>query len=379
MNCNTRPVRVAVVAPIMIQRDAISMEVRDTIRGLALNQGFDTHHLGMCCEFSDIKHRHCQSSADILRDPFYNSSDIAIYHFGIYSGIFDTLVAGGPRKKVIRFHNVTPPHLVSPSDQAILERSLRQIDCFRLVDEIWATSSTNAEFLLARGFYPEMIRIIPLIVDDPKHLKLTSKRRVPISVLYIGRIAPAKGIHDLIEAVARSPGARDILRVTIAGNMQWSDPNYVLHLKSLILKHRLEDIVIFSGTIDDTEKDRLFHSAHILIMPSYHEGFCRPVVEGFRAGCIPLAYDAYNLPNIVNRLGCIVPTGDIDALGSKLMDLSRSISRGLLSPYDPVLPLDRGYTSVYEFDQLAKLWADEFTFERISAKMRERVHQLSGV
>jgi len=168
-----------------------------------------------------------------------------------------------------------------------------------------------------------------------------------------------------------------MVRVTIAGNMHWSDPAYVRELQFLITKHQLQSMISFTGTIDDSERDRLFGDAHIVAIPSYHEGFCRPIAEGFRAGCVPLVYDAYNLPHIANRLGCVVPTGDVEALAAGLSKLVFAQLDGMNRPDETVLPLDRGPTSVHEFDHLAQQWTQEFTFERIATQTRERLLQLT--
>ncbi|MDX8531113.1 glycosyltransferase family 4 protein [Mesorhizobium sp. VK25D] len=378
MRIDGQPLRVAVVAPIMVRRDAISLAVRDTMRFLSKKAGFEAIHLGHACEYPEIAHRQRNTSGELLLDPSYYAADAAVFHFGIHHGLFDALLGGGPRTRIVRFHNVTPPHLVRPVDIPVVERSLRQIEILRRADEIWADSPSNAEYLLERGFDPDKIRVIPLVVEDPACSSLAEKAKDHISVLFVGRIAPSKGIHDLIKAIARASAVRKMLRVTIAGNMHWSDPAYVRELQSLVGEHHLESVVSFTGTIDDVERDRLFRDAHIVAIPSYHEGFCRPVAEGFRAGCVPLVYDAYNLPHIANRLGCVVPTGDVEALAAGLSKLVLAQLDGMAKPDDPVLPLDRGPTSVHEFDHLAQQWVQEFTFERIAARTRERLLRLAG-
>ncbi|OBQ69498.1 hypothetical protein A8146_29895 [Mesorhizobium loti] len=348
------------------------------MRFLSKDAGFEAIHLGYVCEYPEIAHRQCNTSGELLLDPHYYTADAAIFHFGIHHGLFDALLGGGPRTKVVRFHNVTPPHLVRQADIPMAERSLRQIEILRHTNEIWADSPSNAEYLLKRGFDQTKIRIIPLVVEDPVPSKLSDKAKDRISVLFMGRIAPSKGIHDLIGAIARAPDVRNVMHVTIAGNMHWSDPAYVRELQSLVEKHHLESIVSFTGTIDDAKRDRLFGDAHIVAIPSYHEGFCRPVAEGFRAGCVPLVYDAYNLPHIANRLGCVVPTGNVEALATALSKLVFAQLRGLSKPNQPMLPLDRGPTSVHEFDNLAQQWTQEFTFECIAAQTRDRLLQLTG-
>lgn len=367
------PLRVAVVAPIMLRHDAISLAVRDTIRALAVDPNVTVQYFGCACEFEDIEHRTCIDASELLLDPEYQAADAAIFHFGIHHSLFDALLGGGARTRIVCFHNVTPPRFVRSTDVPVMERSLRQIEVLRHADEIWAVSPTNARDLLDRGFDPARVKFIPLAVDDPAVATLAQKAAAPINVLYIGRIVPSKGLHDLIPAVAQANVAQSGARVTIAGNTMWSDPSYVAHLRALITDYGLAEVVHFAGRIDDAERDRLFHEAHILAMPSYHEGFCRPIVEGLRAGCIPLAYDAYNLPHIVAGLGRVVPTGDVGALAAAMRDVVQSLPASLRHPTEALLPLDRGLTSVADFANLARHHTDAFAFETVAAQMRQRL------
>jgi glycosyltransferase involved in cell wall biosynthesis len=372
-----RPLQIAVVAPIIVRYDAISLSAKDTVRALMPDPRFRVQHFGCACDFPDIAHRRCGDVSQLLLDPAYQVADAAIFHFGIHHSLFDALLAGGPRIRIVRFHNVTPARFVSAAEVPIIERSLRQIEILRRADEIWADSIPNAQELLDRGFDPTRLRIMPLVVEDPIPANLAHKPAAPIHVLYVGRIAPSKGLHDLILAVARVRLPRGAIRVTIAGNTTWSDPSYLARLQYLITRHDLADVVHFAGTVDDTERQRLFHTAHILAMPSYHEGFCRPVAEGLRAGCVPLVYDAYNLPLIAAGLGCVVPTGDIGALAAAMENLAREFPAALEYTAEPHLSLDRGRTSVAEFSDLAHRHVAGFAFETVSMQIRERLLELA--
>lgn len=370
------PPRIAVVAPIMVKHDAISLAVRDTMRCLSAECGFEAIHFGSTSEYPDIPHRHRSTSGELLRDPDYYSADAAIFHFGIHHSLFDALLGGGPRIKIVVFHNVTPTHLGMPHDMPLLEKSHRQINIFRHADEIWAVSPTNAEYLMKLGFPESRIKVIPLIVEDPPICSFKDKAKDHVSVLYIGRIAPAKGPHDLINAIGRSGLPRNTFRVTIAGNTHWSDAGYIRHLQTLVTDYGLEDTISFKGTVDDNDRNQLLRAAHIIAMPSYHEGFCRPIAEGFRAGCIPLVYDAYNLPRITGRLGCVVPTGDTSALGAALSNLVASIPEALAHPDRPLLPLDRAPTSVNLLAGLSARRVREYSFDHVASLTRRRLLDL---
>jgi len=377
VSLGVRRLRVAVVAPIMVRHDAISLSARDAVRSLAADPRFEVQHLGCVCDFPDIVHRPCGDIADLLLDPFYQTADAAIFHFGIHHSLFDALLAGGPPVRVVRFHNVTPMRFVAPAEMPVIERSLRQIDILRNADEIWADSPTNERDLLDRGFDPSRIRVIPLVVEDPDVATLAGKPAAPVRALYIGRIAASKGLHDLILAAARTGLPHGVLQVTIAGNTAWSDPGYLRKLHDLIASHELARVVHFVGTVDDSDRERLLHDAHILVVPSYHEGFCRPVAEGLRAGCVPLVYDAYNLPRIAGGLGRVTPTGDIGRLAVALDSLTRELPPALERPDEPLLSLDRGRTSITEFSSLALRHVAGFAFDAVSAEIRERLLRLA--
>jgi glycosyltransferase involved in cell wall biosynthesis len=371
-----RRIRIAVVAPIMVRFDAISLAARDTIRAFAEDPRFEVMHFGCTCSYPEVAHRPCADVSELLLDPAYQTADAAIFHFGIYHSLFDALLAGGPPVRIVRFHNVTPARFVGASDVPVIERSLSQIDTLRYADEIWADSQSNADELLGRGFEPARLRIIPLAVEDPGPATLAGKPAGTVRVLFISRIAPSKGTHDLVSAVARTRLPHQSLRVYIAGNTAWADPSYLARLQDLIGKLGLEQVVRFIGTVGDEEREQLFHDAHILAMPSYHEGFCRPVVEGLRAGCVPLVYDAYNLPHVAARLGRVVSPGDIAALSLAMTELGSAIPDALSRPNEPLLPIDRGMTSVKEYAALAGKHTATFNFSSVALQMRQRLRRL---
>jgi glycosyltransferase involved in cell wall biosynthesis len=367
------PVRIAVVAPIMVKHDAISLAARDTVRAFAGDPRFEVRHFGAACDFPEVEHRACGNVADLLLDPHYQAADAAIFHFGIHHSLFDALQAGGPPVRIVCFHNVTPARFVSPRDVPVIERSLLQMETLRHAGEIWAVSPTNAQELLDRGFDPARLHVMPLVVEDPPLAGLIDKPAGPVRILFVGRFAPSKGVHDLIAAIARIRLPRGAVQVTLAGNTAWSEPDYLTRLRGMIASNRLEEVVHFAGTVDDAQREALFHAAHVLAIPSYHEGFCRPVAEGLRAGCIPVVYDAYNLPHIAGQLGRVVPAGDIEALAAALEELAQAVPLALARTAEPVLPIDRGLVSADDFTRLAHQHTAGFTFATLGGEMRQRL------
>ncbi len=128
----------------------------------------------------------------------------------------------------------------------------------------------------------------------------------------------------------------------------------------------------FLGAVEDATLDELYRAAHLLVIPSYHEGFCRPVIEGLRAGCVPVGYAAYNLPHVAHGLGRMVPVGDRDALATALVGLIAALGPGSAG----LLPLDAGPLGPADFDRAAQEYVQEFAFERVAAQMVRGVQEL---
>jgi glycosyltransferase involved in cell wall biosynthesis len=374
---DARPVRVAVVAPIMVRHDAISLAARDSVRMLAGDARFDVCHYGSICDFPEIPHRPCHDASQLLLEAGYQAADVAIFHFGIHHPLFDALLGGGPRARAVRFHNVTPAHLVAVEERPLIAKSLDQLELLRGADEIWPDSQTNADDLLRRGFAPSAMRVMPLVVEDPAPRRLEHKPAGPVTFLFVGRIAPAKGVHELIAAFARARLAPDAARLVIAGNARWSDPAYLRTIRAMAEDDALAGSVRFASDIDDAERERLYHVAHALVIPSYHEGFCRPVAEGLRAGCIPIVYDAYNLPRIAAGLGRVVPAGDVAALADALGAFARCIPEAIARPLEALLPLDRGDASAAAFSDIAAAETAAYSFQAIRQRTLAAVLDLA--
>ena len=123
------------------------------------------------------------------------------------------------------------------------------------------------------------------------------------------------------------------------------------------------------GAVDDARLAALYHAAHILAIPSYHEGFCKPVIEGLRAGCIPVGYAAHNIPHIARGLGRMVPTGNRQALANALTEVIQSIAQAPVGAANRQLPLYIGVRSPSDFDQEAQAYVAGFAFERVADQM----------
>ncbi len=360
--------RIAVIAPMAMRADAITAAAVDDFRLLQAEPDLDVTFLTQHNEL-DLPARVVDGVAGLLDDAAFRRADILIYHFGIYHPLIDALLVGnGHARQIVVFHNITPLDFVSSAERPLIEQSLRQAHNMRRADEIWADSTVNAKALDSFGIDPKRILVVPLTVNRPRLGRLRDKLDEQLEFLCVGRIVASKGVRDLIEAVIRArPAIAAPIRIFIAGNAAFSNPSYIEGCKALIAKASLQDC--FEWLIDTPSDETLcilYARAHVLCVPSFHEGFCVPVIEGLRAGCIPVGYASYNVPNVVNRLGRLVTSGDVAGLADALVDVSRGLIEASRNPGAACLALDCGSITVDEFDQRAHAHAGTFDFARLA-------------
>jgi glycosyltransferase involved in cell wall biosynthesis len=375
-----QPFRIVLVAPVIVPYDAISAAVRDTYRVLAAEPDIEIIALTWRNEFPCIRSRIVGDVSDLLLDEDFLAADAILYQFGIYAPLFDAMLVGNGRAhQIVRFHNITPTRFLGREHHNTIDRSFRQLANFQCVDEIWADSQVNADELLSRGFDREKLRVVPLAVESPTLALLSKKQASPVELLFVGRMFPSKGVLDLVLAIQQVRQRTKIeFRLRIAGNREWSDKAYLAQVESAIIEGRLGGIVQMVGTADDAALECLYHEAHVFVIPSYHEGFCKPVVEALRAGCVPVGYRSYNLPHITNGFGRMVPPGNIEFLASALVEIIEGVSRGLRALEEPELEVDCGRLSLAAFDAATKAYVKDFSLARFSQTVVVCVRKICG-
>jgi glycosyltransferase involved in cell wall biosynthesis len=125
----------------------------------------------------------------------------------------------------------------------------------------------------------------------------------------------------------------------LVGASTFSEPDV---MSELPLDGCDETPVRYLGDLEDDAVARLMSNTDVLVVPSYHEGYCLPVIEAYQAGCQVVAYDAGNLPNVVGHLGQLVPTGDLDALAVAIARAVDAASSERRSRRDAHIPTSAG-------------------------------------
>ncbi|MGB6198955.1 MAG: glycosyltransferase family 1 protein [Candidatus Acidiferrales bacterium] len=82
-------------------------------------------------------------------------------------------------------------------------------------------------------------------------------------------------------------------------------------------------VSVFAGISAD-DLALLYRASDVLLYPSYHEGFCRPVAEAMASGLPVVASDRGAIPEVVQQTAPLYAPDDVDAMVREIITLRES-------------------------------------------------------
>lgn len=162
---------------------------------------------------------------------------------------------------------------------------------------IHATSEVERNHIIALGFR-DSCRVVPLSVPLPEVDPVFRESNSDLSVLFLSRIHPKKGLATLIQSVALMRNEGQNVRLRIAGD---GSAAYMQEMKCLVHEMQLGDSVEFLGQVAGEIKHDVLSKADLFVLPSYQENFGIAVVEAMAAGVPVVVSDQVALANQIER------------------------------------------------------------------------------
>ena len=141
------------------------------------------------------------------------------------------------------------------------------------------------------------------------------------AVVYVGRLDMAKGLGELIAAVAQLRERRPRLHAWIVG-----DGPARQQLAQAVTEHRVEDRIGFVPSCSTDKVAAWMAASDLITLPSYREGCPNVVVEALASGRPVVATNVGGIPELMDDTsGRLIPARDPQALAGALDQvLSRS-------------------------------------------------------
>ena len=241
-----------------------------------------------------------------------DADDIVLYRLSIGSHvarIFELL----PARKVIVFHNITPPQYYENVSPAVTHWLLRgEADLGRLAPQAELLIADSAfNLAVARRAGARSGVVIPPPVDFGRLHPRPAIPGQPPQLLFVGRIAPNKRLEVLVRALAVLRHGHGVhARLVVAGNANDTAP-YLDGLRRLGGDLGVDDGVRFTGgMVADAELGRLYASSNVFVTASEHEGLCVPILEAMAFSLPVVARAAAAVPETVGEAALLVDDED---------------------------------------------------------------------
>lgn len=286
--------RIIQLVPSLYYGDAVGNDVM-ALRGALSGFGYETN---IYAEGIDIR-RQEKFIHHYTEMPELSNDDVLIYHFASGSETMADLLKKTSCRKIMYYHNITPSYFFSQYDMTseIATRNGRRelVELKDVFEAALCASRYNLTDLKSLDYDCPMA-VLPILIPFDDYNKEPSRDIIEaykndgyVNFLFVGRVVPNKKQEDVIGAFAYYHGhINNKSRLFIVGNL---NGRYAQRLIDYVKKLRLDDSVIFTGSIPFSEILAYYKLADVFLCMSEHEGFCVPLLEAMYFDVPIIAYD----------------------------------------------------------------------------------------
>jgi L-malate glycosyltransferase len=235
-----------------------------------------------------------------------------------------------PCAEIVTLRNLFAPQakIVMQTAQNILKRypppfSFLEKRALKQVSAAYMCSETVREVLETKNFTKPTV-LAPFGIDSELFhppAKEPRKAGEPVTIGYVGRLMPAKGLLLLVEALAKIKSEN--WRLLIVGDGERMEP-----MREKLAFHGLLERTEFAGAVPYDETPGYFHRMDVLIVPTrttakIREQFGRVIIEAMACEVPVIGSTCGAIPEVIGAAGLIFPENDADALAGELARIAR--------------------------------------------------------
>jgi glycosyltransferase involved in cell wall biosynthesis len=146
--------------------------------------------------------------------------------------------------------------------------------------------------------------------DRGEHIAESKKLGLPVQILFVGRTEKAKGAENVLQI------AQLLMQQGVDFNLNLiGDSPQRMEYENWAKTHHLQDKIHFCGWLPRPEIEPFYAASHLMLLPSYSEGWPKVLSEAMAYGVVPLAGAVSSIPQILGELGVgrALPPDDIAA------------------------------------------------------------------
>ncbi len=148
-----------------------------------------------------------------------------------------------------------------------------------------------------------------------KRFKELKIKKIPNSLLYVGRLDKRKGIDFLIETIPLVVKEDPNIKLFIIGKGKLREK-----LERFIKRNNIEKNVKFLGFVSDEDLPKWYNKCKLTIVPSIFEGFGITAIESLACGTPVIATNTDGLKDIIKDKKMLVEYGDKEELKDKIVE-----------------------------------------------------------
>lgn len=212
------------------------------------------------------------------------------------------------------------------NNEGIWGRKELKAQARRELDHIIALTEKTKLALMQEGADEQKITVVPHGIDT-KRFKLKAGWHEKFTILFVGRLEVYKGVYDVVYAVNKLMGDKQLkdyrIKLLMAGegSERWE-------LVKLINRLRLSQVVEMRSVSYD-EMPKVYNEADIFIAPSkptptYEEQYCTVLLEAQACGLPIVTTNCGGIPENIGKAGLVVTPGSVTELTEALKRFIKS-------------------------------------------------------